>query len=139
MIRLALAAVALLVLTAGCAFPEQGTDSPDQLDGTYYVNGVDGRGIEYGGRLEITPGDGADRYAMQWIITGSLQIGEGVRSGDVLEADWSTIEGVVNQEGTDRSYGTVTYTIASDGTLEGTRTIVGQEETGTEEAFPVKP
>jgi hypothetical protein len=138
-IRLALITVALLIFTTACAFPEQGTASTDQIEGTYYVNGVDGRGIEYGGRLEITPGDGSDHYAMQWIITGSIQIGTGVRDGDVLEAEWSTVEGLVNQEGTDRSYGTVTYTIASDGSLDGTRTIAGQTEVGTEEAFPVKP
>ncbi len=137
-IRLALVTVALLILTAGCAFPEQGADSPDQIEGTYYVNGIDGRGIEYGGRLEITPGDGADRYAMQWIITGSVQIGTGARDGDVIEAEWSTVDGLVNQQGTTRSYGTVTYTILSDGSLDGTRTIVGQTEIGTEEAFPVK-
>ena len=138
-VRLALLAVTLLVLATACAFPQQGTDSTESIEGTYYVNGVDGRGIEYGGRLEITPGDEPDHYAMQWIITGSVQVGTGVRDGDHLEAKWSTIEGLVDQDGTDRSQGTASYTIAEDGTLTGTRTIEGQDEIGTEEAFPVKP
>ena len=137
-VRSALLAAALLVLVTACAFPQQGTDSTENIEGTYYVNGIDGRGIEYGGRLEITPGDEPDRYAMQWIITGSVQVGTGIRDGDQLEAEWSTVEGLVNQGGTDRSQGTASYTIASDGTLNGTRTIDGQDETGTEEAFPVQ-
>ncbi len=129
----------MLVLATACAFPQQETDSTETIEGTYYVNGVDGRGIEYGGRLEITPGDESDHYAMQWIITGSVQVGTGVRDGDHLEAEWTTVEGLVNQDGTERSQGTASYTIATDGTLTGTRTIEGQDETGTEEAFPVKP
>ena len=138
-VRFALLAVGLLVVATACAFPQQGTDSTESIDGTYYVNGVDGRGIEYGGRLEITPGDQPDHYAMQWIITGSVQVGTSVKDGNQLEAKWSTVEGLVNQDGTDRSQGTASYTIASDGTLTGTRTIDGQNEPGTEEAFPVKP
>lgn len=137
--RLALLAAALLVLTAACAFPQQGADPTGGITGTYYVNGIDSREIEYGGRLEITPGDEPDSYAMQWIITGSVQIGTGVLDGDVLNAKWSTIEGLVTQEGVDRSFGTVTYTITSDGTMNGIRTTTGLTEVGTEEAFPVKP
>lgn len=135
---LAVLTVVLLVLTTACAFPLQGADETGGIEGTYYVNGIDGRGVEYGGRLEITPGDESNHYDLQWIITGSVQVGTGVRDGDGLDAEWSTIDGLVNQEGTDRSYGTISYTIASDGTLNGIRTIVGQDETGTEEAFPVK-
>ncbi len=138
-IRLALLAATLLVLTAACAFPQQGTDSTEHLEGTYYVNGTDSRDIEYGGRLEITPGNQPDRYAMQWIVTGSVQVGTGVRDGNLLEAEWSTVEGLVTQEGVDRSFGTVTYTITSDGTLNGIRRTAGLTETGTEEAFPVLP
>ncbi len=138
-VRFALLAVALLVLATACAFPQQGTESTEDVEGTYYVNGIDGRGVEYGGRLEITQEDEPNHYAMQWIITGSVQIGTGVLDGDQLEAEWSTVEGLVNQDGTDRSQGTASYRIASDGTLTGTRTIEGQDETGTEEAFPVLP
>lgn len=138
-IRLVLLAAAVLVLTAACAFPQQGADPTGDIAGTYYVNGTDSRDIEYGGRLEITPGDEPDHYAMQWIITGSVQIGTGVRDGDVIEAEWSTVEGLVTQEGMDRSFGTVTYTIASDGTLNGVRRTAGLTEVGTEEAFPIRP
>ncbi len=137
--RLALLAAALLVLIAACAFPQQGANPTGDITGTYYVNGIDSREIEYGGRLEITPGDEPNSYAMQWIITGSVQIGTGVRDGDVLEAEWSTVEGLVTQEGVDRSFGTATYAIASDGTLNGIRRTAGQSETGEEEAFPVQP
>ena len=138
-IRLIFLAAALLVLTAACAFPQQKTDSTGDIEGTYYVNGTDSREIEYGGRLEITPGEESGHYAMQWIITGSVQIGTGVRDGDVLEAEWTTVEGLVTQDGVDRSFGTVTYTIASDGTMNGIRRTEGVSEIGTEEAFPVKP
>jgi len=137
--RLALLAAALLVLATACAFPQQGADPAGNISGTYYVNGIDSREIEYGGRLEITPGDQPDQYAMQWIITGSVQIGTAVLDGDVLEAEWSTVEGLVTQEGVDHSSGTVTYTITSDGMLDGIRTTTGLAETGTEEAFPVRP
>ena len=138
-VRLALLTVVLVVLATACAFPQQGTDSTESIEGTYYVNGIDGRGIEYGGRLEITPGDEPDHFAMQWIITGSVQVGTGVRDGDQLEAKWSTVEGLVNQDGTDHSQGTASYTIGEDGTLTGPRAIEGQDEIGTEEAFPVQP
>ncbi len=138
--RLTLLAAALLVVATACAaFPQQGADPTGDIAGTYYVNGIDSREIEYGGRLEITPGDEPSSYAMQWIITGSVQIGVGVLDGDVIEAKWSTVEGLVTQEGVDHSSGTITYTIASDGTLNGIRTTAGVPETGTEEAFPVKP
>ena len=136
--RLLFLLATIVLLTAACAFPQQGTDSTDHIEGTYYVNGVDGRGIEYGGRLEITPGDEPNRYAMQWIVTGSVQVGTGIRDGNLLEAEWSTIDGLVSQDGVGRSQGTASYTIASDGTLNGTRTIEGQDEAGTEEAFPVQ-
>ena len=139
MFRLALLAAALLILATACAFPQQGADPAGDISGTYYVNGFDSREIEYGGRLEITPGDQPDQYAMQWIITGSVQVGTGIRDGDLLEAEWSTVEGLVTQEGVDHSSGTVTYTITSDGMLDGIRTTAGLTETGTEEAFPVRP
>ncbi|MEA2011193.1 MAG: hypothetical protein U9N78_10860 [Actinomycetota bacterium] len=139
--RIALLAVALLIATTACAaFPQQGADPTGEIAGTYYVNGIDSREIEYGGRLEITAAaDEPDRFELQWIITGSVQLGTGVLDGDVLEAKWSTVEGLVNREDMDASHGTVTYTIETDGTLNGIRTTAGLTETGTEEAFPVRP
>ena len=56
-------------LLVGCAFPQQGTDTPGEIGGTYYVNGTDSRGIEYGGQLIVTPMDSSDEFEMQWIIT----------------------------------------------------------------------
>jgi hypothetical protein len=132
----AVVVVLLAVLGAGCAaFPQPKTESLHELPGTYYVNGEDPQGVEYGGRLEITQGDAPDTYEMQWIITGSLQTGTAVRDGDRLTAEWATVEGSTPADGP--STGTAEYTIESDGTLRGTRTVDGVDEQGTEEAFPV--
>ncbi|MCL1693381.1 MAG: hypothetical protein M3096_06845 [Actinomycetia bacterium] len=137
--RLSSLIVALVVIGTACAFPQQGTVSIENLEGSYYVNGTDDMDVEYGGRLEITRGDQPDRYAMQWIITGSVQLGTGVRNGDRLEGTWSTVDGLADRDDTDPPSGTIRYTISSDGTLNGTRTFDGRDTTGTEEAFPVLP
>jgi len=137
-LRLSLLVVGLLLIATACAFPQQSTAPKDTVEGTYYVNGTDALGTEYGGRLEITPGDRPGSYAMQWIITGSVQLGEGVQSGNRLEATWSAIEGLADRDDTGLPHGMVTYRIAEDGTLYGTKTIAGQDTAGTEEAFPVE-
>jgi len=116
----------------GCALPQQGTDTPDEIGGTYYVNGSDSRGREYGGQLIITPTSAADKFAMQWIITGSVQTGTGTWDGTNLDAAWSTTEDF------EPASGTAFYTIQDDGTLIGERTMDGIEGTGYEEAFPVR-
>jgi len=137
--RRLLLSIGLVVLASACAFPVQSTDSGGAVEGTYYVNGTDALGTEYGGRLEITPGDTPGTYAMQWIITGSVQLGEGTRNGSRFEATWSTIEGLVDREDAGLPHGTAAYRIAEDGALYGTKTVAGVDTAGTEEAFPVEP
>lgn len=129
-------ALALALIGTGCAaFPQPRTENLNDIVGTYYVNGVDPQEVEYGGRLEIIPGEEPDEYAMQWIVTGSIQVGTGVRDGDRIEFDWATVAGSTPEERP--SAGTGEYTIEEDGTLRGTRTVDGIAEIGTEEAFPV--
>ena len=123
---------ALAVVIAGCAFPQQGSETPDQIGGTYYVNGTDARGTEYGGQLIITRPDNRSDYELQWIITGSIQTGAGTFSRGVLDATWQTVEGFAPVGGT------VRYELQDDGSLIGERFEDGADEPGYEEAFPVR-
>jgi hypothetical protein len=95
------------------------------------VNGFDPLGTEYGGHLTITEGAGLNRYHLQWIITGSIQEGTGSMEGNRLIAEWRTVEGLDRD-----ARGTAEYTVTEDGELYGTRSVVGSNATGTEEAFP---
>ena len=124
------ALLAGLLLVAGCAFPQQGTDTPDEVGGTYYVNGTDALEQEYGGQLIITPNDGS--YEMQWIITGVIQTGVGDFDGRMLEGNWRTIE-----PDTMQTAGTFSFELQDDGSLIGARTTEGWDTEGYEEAFPV--
>lgn len=123
--------VATALLLAGCAFPQQGTDTPGEVGGTYYVNGTDALEKEYGGQLIITPS--SDSYDMQWIITGVIQMGVGEFDGTTLEGSWRTIEPETMQ-----TFGTFTFEIQDDGSLIGSRTTDGWDGEGYEEAFPVR-
>ena len=70
--------------------------SPDALPtivGSYSVNGFDPLGTEYGGNLTVAPADAADQYKLQWIITGSIQEGDGRVDGNKLMVQWRTIRG----------------------------------------------
>ena len=124
-------ALVLSFAAASCAFPEEGFDGT--LEGTYYLNGIDRDGVEYSGTLVITATDDAAVYAMQWILTGAIQTGTGIVSGDDLAIEWDAVEGF-----DDASFGTGSYSISAEGELRGERTVAGQEGTATEEAFPVK-
>ncbi len=124
-------ALLVAVATTGCAFPEEGFDG--QLEGTYYVNGFDHQGTEYGGQLTITTTAEPDVYDMQWIITGSIQTGTGTVDGDQLLVEWDALEGFDTS-----SRGSAVYDISAEGELRGDRTVAGQEGVGTEEAFPVR-
>ena len=103
---------------------------PDLL-GSYVVNGFDPLGTEYGGHLTITEGAGLNRYQLQWIITGSIQEGTGSLEGNRLVVTWGTVDGLDLD-----AAGTAEFTVTEAGELYGTRTVVGSEEVGTEEAFP---
>lgn len=129
-ITLTLALLIAAIFTS-CAFPEQGFDG--SLAGTYYLNGVDPEGTEYGGTLEIMATDQPDVYTVQWIITGSIQTGTGTVTGNEFDVEWEVMEGYNSD-----SHGTAHYEISSEGELNGERTVAGEEGTGTEEAFPIK-
>lgn len=85
--------LALLLATAisACAFPEETFDG--SLEGSYYVNGFDQQDIEYSGLLTISTTENDDVYAMQWIITGSVQEGMGTVDGSQLHVEWKALEG----------------------------------------------
>lgn len=129
----------ILVLTLPACGEDEGSNlAPDaasgevpELSGTYVVNGFDPLGTEYGGHLTITESVGLNRLELQWIITGSIQEGIGSLEGNQLVVEWATVDGL-NRE----ARGTAQYTVTTAGELYGTRTVVGSEEVGTEEAFP---
>ena len=76
-------ALLLPLLIGACAIPEESFDG--SLEGDYYVNGTDPEGVEYSGLLTITPTPDPNQYSMQWIITGSVQEGNGkVADGRLL-------------------------------------------------------
>ena len=138
--RNVLVVTCLFVLTlSACTMRERaqikGTDaSPDALPtivGSYSVNGFDPLGTEYGGNLTVAPGEGAEQYKLQWIITGSIQEGDGRIEGNKLMVQWRTVQG----SGPGAS-GVTTYTITTEGELYGLRQVAGQAKLGRENAFP---
>lgn len=101
------------------------------LAASYSVNGVDPQGTEYSGNLQVRPGDAAGTYALQWIITGSIQEGFGQLQGNQLLVRWRTSDSI----GLGVT-GLTTYTITTEGEMYGPRTIDGVEKAGEERAFP---
>lgn len=133
--RAALVTVLIVLLTVvliRCSFPGETIERGDGIVGTYVVNGVDANGVEYSGtvRIDRLDRDGG-RHRVQWIVTGAIQEGEGVLTGDRFEVVWRTVS-----SGGPGSSGTATYELGSDGVLRGTRTIDGTDGVGTEEIFP---
>lgn len=130
----AVGVVAFLVMIYSCALPGDlavGRDSEDGLSGVYTVNGVDPVGSEYSGTLVIRSTDGGDRFDVEWIVTGAIQVGVGVRDGDRLTVEWSEVNNATG-DGT----GTIVYEILPDGRLVGTWRAAGFDEPGTEQVFP---
>ena len=113
--------------------PDAPADAVPDLVGEYAVNGFDPLGTEYGGRLTITAADTPGTYHMQWIITGSIQVGVATLQGNQLLVEWRTTD-----DFSGGSQGTATYTVTVNGELYGTRTVEGHSETGTETAYPNK-
>ncbi len=125
--------VAFLVFLYITALPGNlavGRDDDSGLAGTYTVNGVDPSGREYSGTLVITD-TGADRYRLEWIVTGAIVSGTGVRAGNELNVEWETTAAAAGQRS-----GTGSYVIMPDGSMTGTRRVDGSDEVGTEEVFP---
>lgn len=140
--RLLVVLLLMLTLLSACSDNGEGEikgadASPDAvpaLAASYSVNGVDPQGTEYSGNLQVRPGDAAGTYALQWIITGSIQEGFGQVQGNQLLVRWRTSDGI------DLGVtGLTTYTITADGELYGPRTIDGVDKAGEERAFPNPP
>ncbi len=98
------------------------------LSGSYVVNGFDPLGSEYGGSLTIASG-GAGAYTLSWIVTGSIQAGEGEIVGNHLEVQWHTVDGPPSR-------GEADYIVTTAGELDGTRTVEGYDGLGSEQAYP---
>jgi hypothetical protein len=125
---------AFAVMLYMCALPGDlpaETDTGVGLAGTYSTNGVDPSGAEFGGTAVITGTDDPDGYELQLIITGSIQQGRAVRSGDTLRVTWETIA-----VAGDPLTGTAEYVIGADGVLTGTWRVDGSSTDGTIELFP---
>ena len=90
-----LAGLAVLLLTlsgaSACAFPGDSIRDEEGIIGTYTVNGVDPVGIEYSGTVTIVETDVADEYAVEWIVTGTIQQGTGRLDGDRFEVEWVSV------------------------------------------------
>ena len=106
---------------------------PD-LAGEYAVNGTDGAGSEYGGRLSIRPGDATGHYRLQWIVNESIQEGAGAVEGNKLTATWQS----VHDQSAQTLRGVAAYTITDKGELYGSRTVDGAAGNWEEKAFPNK-
>ncbi|MEZ5411364.1 MAG: hypothetical protein R2761_25260 [Acidimicrobiales bacterium] len=135
--RLAWAAgtVAFLLMLYFFALPGALPASEDRtggLPGTYTVNGTDPTGGEYSGTVVITGTDAPDTFALEWIITGALQRGTGIRSGNQLAVTWTS---VASGNGSEIS-GTGTYAIGDDGRLTGTWQLDDGTGAGSEEIVP---
>ena len=132
----------VLALLSGCSSRDKGKikgadasgDAVPPLAASYSVNGVDPQGTEYGGNLQVRPGDTPGTYALQWIITGSIQEGFGQVQGNQLLVRWRTTDGI----GLGVT-GLTTYTITTEGEMYGPRTVDGVEKAGEEKAFPNPP
>ena len=131
--RFAVPVVILVALAGGglamCGLPGDGLDDGEGIVGTYVVNGVDPAGVEYSGTVTIR--EAGTGYAVQWLVTGSIQAGTGTLVGDRFVVDWQT---VTDPRGA--STGTAEYVVGDDGVLRGERTVDGVDDVGTEEIFP---
>jgi hypothetical protein len=111
--------------------PDAPPDSVPDIATSYVVNGFDPAGIEYSGLLTITPTEIPGTYHLQWIITGGIQQGSGVLTGNTLLVDWQS-----DQNFSVQSHGTAKYIVTKQGELHGTRSVEGMSGEGTETAFP---
>jgi hypothetical protein len=131
-----------LMLASGCSSRDKGqikgadapADAVPTLAASYSVNGVDPQGAEYSGNLQVRPGDVPGTYALQWIVTGSIQEGIGQIEGNRLLVRWRTIDSIGLSV-----TGVTTYTVTTEGEMYGPRTIDGVEKAGEEKAFPNPP
>jgi hypothetical protein len=131
MARILAALFSIATLAAACTVPGSQVDVGDGLAGTYVVNGIDPLGIEYSGTVVIGETQDPDEFVLSWIVTGSIQSGTGIKTGDRLEVEWQATVGA--RAG---SSGTAEYVITDDGWLVGERFVDGTDGVGTEEIIP---
>jgi hypothetical protein len=129
--RLVTQLVVVALLLGACVTPGADLRQGPGIVGSYVVNGVDPNGTEYSGRVSITAGDTANRFVIEWVVTGAILEGRGVLGGDTLSVEWMTVG---SPRGVSR--GTAEYAVLDDGRLVGTRTVDGSDIVGTEEIFP---
>lgn len=133
-VKWVVAVAAFLIMLYACALPGDlavGTDAEGGLPGIYTLNGIDPVDTEYSGTLVISGTDRADVFDVEWIVTGAIQTGVGVRDGDRLTVDWTDVTNATG-DGT----GPISYQITSDGELIGSWQAEGFEQPGSERAFP---
>ena len=125
---------AFVVMLYACALPGElavGPEVEGGLAGVYTVNGVDPTGAEYSGTVVIRGTDRADVFDVEWIVTGAIQRGRGVRDGERLSVTWSEVTNA-----TDRGTGPIVYRIEAGGELDGSWRVEGFDEPGRERLFP---
>jgi hypothetical protein len=126
------ATVGFLVMLYSCALPGDlavGRDG-NGLAGIYTVNGVDPTGLEYSGTIVIRDTDIPERFEVEWIVTGALQLGIGIRDGDRLTVEWTEVT-----DATGDGTGPIVYQLRSDGGMEGTWRAAGFDRAGVEQVF----
>ena len=130
-ILVAIGVLAFVVLLAFLIAPNPVArdDDGDPFTGRWLVNGNDSEGVEYSGSLTIARS--SDVYSLLWIVTGGINRGVGELRSGRLEADWTTVEGVLPGRA-----GTAVYLVDPAGNLAGVTTVDGVEGTGVEEGFP---
>ena len=125
---------AFLVMIYSCALPQQlavGRDDEGALPGIYTVNGVDPVGTEYSGTLTIRATNRIDRFDVEWVVTGGIQVGVGTLRGDVLEVVWNEVTNATGQ-----GPATTEYRIEASGEMVGTWLAEGIDTPAVEQVFP---
>jgi len=126
--RLAFVLAVLLAASLACDTSSTGGATEKDLSGTYVVSGTNfGDNTDsYTGEATIAKVSGND-YSVIWTIGESqTQTGSGTLSGNTFTVTWK--EGDISGGGT--------YTLQSDGSLDGIWTVDGVDGQGTETFTP---
>jgi len=96
---------------------------PD-ISGEYDVSGINLDSSAYEGLLYIQERRGV--YWLKWEVNGATYEGIGILQGNVLSVGWDA----------GGNCAVASYTVLSDGTLEGLWSVCGADRKGTERAVP---
>ena len=102
-----------------CALPGDlpaDVDTTDGLAGTYTANGFHPNGSEFSGTAVFTATDDPSVFDYQLIITGSIQKGTAVLSGDTIAITWETVSSASD----DVISGVGDFSLGRDGGVRGT-------------------